>query len=245
MKRSIGLGLAIYFLVAGVGGHAAENRIGVSGTAHILVPPDQATFVFGIETWDRTVAKAKKDNDAVLKKMLSICDTFAIDRNNVQVDQISVEVERKGWNEKPVNAVEGYFVRRRISVVLSNLARFDDFLSGVLETGVNYLHGVDLQTTELKKHRDRARMLAIKAAREKAGELAKAIGQKAGRANSIQEVNDSWVSYYNSWWTGRSTSTNQNVVQESGTTGSGNSSESSAPGQITVRVTVNAEFQLD
>jgi len=51
----------------------------------------------------------------------------------------------------------GYFVRKNISITLKDVSKFEQLLSNVLQAGVNYVHGIDFRTTELRKHRDEAR----------------------------------------------------------------------------------------
>ena len=66
-------------------------------------------------------------------------------------------------------------------------------------------------TSELRKYRDQARDLAMKAASEKAQALANAAGAQTGCVLNINE--NSW-SYFNGLWGGRNNSLmTQNVVQ--------------------------------
>ena len=51
-------------------------------------------------------------------------------------------------------------------------------LSRVLLAGANHIYDIDFSTSELRKHRDAARALAMKAAQEKATDLAAAAGLK-------------------------------------------------------------------
>ena len=51
--------------------------------------------------------------------------------------------------------------------------------------GVNYVHGVEFRTTELRKHKDTARALAVKAAREKATAMAGELGPALGEPRTI------------------------------------------------------------
>jgi hypothetical protein len=88
----------------------------------------------------------------------------------------------------------------------------------------------------MRKYRDQARELAVKAAREKAEALARALGQDIGRAQQIEEVPD--MNY-----------------QFSGGMLSNSSYESSAPakvagpsmaaGQKTISASVTVQFELN
>ena len=110
---------------------------------------------------------------------------------------------------------------------------------------MNYVHGVQFRTTELRKYRDEARALAIKAAREKAIALTEELGQQVGEPHSIHEDRSEWWSWYGAWWGSRwGGGAAQNVIQNAGG-GSFSTEGGMAPGQISVsaRVTVSFEFE--
>ena len=50
----------------------------------------------------------------------------------------------------------------------SHVDQFEELLSRVLLAGANHIYDIDFSTSELRKHRDAARALAMKAAQEKA-----------------------------------------------------------------------------
>jgi hypothetical protein len=97
----------------------------------------------------------------------------------------------------------------------------------------------------LRKYRDQARELAMKAAQEKAQALASTAGAEAGCVLNINE--NSW-SYYNGWWFGRSQNQwTQNVVQNAAPGAGAGSSAGEEPislGQISVRAEISATFGL-
>lgn len=232
-------GLQLIFLAPSI--FAADRTIQVNGEAEVLVTPDKASIRAGIEYWDKNLAVARKSTDEALKKAIALAEEFKIAKESIQVEWINVELERRGWNEKPAHALEGYYVRRNVNFTLKNLDRFDDFLGRLLETGVNQIHGVDFQTSDLRKHRDAARELAMKAAQEKARDMAKAIGQKIGRANQINETQDIWSSFYGGYRGRAGSQMMQNVSVDR----LGPDSSASAVGKISVKATVSAVFQLD
>lgn len=215
----------------------ADTRlVTVNGDSEVVVAPDKVAIRVGIEYWDKNLQTARKHNEEALKKSLALAEEFKITKENLRIDHIGVEVERKGWNERPMHALEGYYVRRNLTFILKDLTRFDDFIGKLLDAGVNQIHGVEFQTSELRKYRDEARELAMKAAHEKAITLARAVGQKVGKAMQIKEEQDVWVSPYSAPRIGAMN------VQASG---GGAPTEASVPGMITVRASVSASFQLD
>jgi len=127
---------------------------------------------------------------------------------------------------------------------LGDLARFEDLLTDVLNAGVNYVQGIEFRTTELRKYRDEARALAVRAAQEKATALARELGQAAGKPQTITEQQSSWWSGYGAWWGSRwGSAMTQNTVQEY-QGGSLGVDSSVAPGQISVRASVAVSFEL-
>ena len=131
-------------------------------------------------------------------------------------------------------------------ITLRDISKFDDVLSGAIDSGANVVQGVQFLTSDLRKYRDQARDLAIKAAREKADALAAALGQKAGKAVTISEQRNSWFSYYGSWWGQSGGLQSQNVVQNAQSGGGEDLGEgdTTAPGQIRVTASVAVTFEL-
>jgi uncharacterized protein YggE len=78
-----------------------------------------------------------------------------------------------------------------MTITVRDLAKLDTLLESLIKAGGNRIDSIGYETSDLRKYRDQARDMAVKAAREKAGALAKALGQDIGRAQSIEEVMES------------------------------------------------------
>ncbi|PID56998.1 hypothetical protein CSB45_08725 [candidate division KSB3 bacterium] len=223
---------------------AEEQRtprlITVTGEADVRVVPNEVILLLGIETWDIQLKAAKSENDQRIQKIFDLAKKYKIEEKYIQTDYITLEPRYEDQYEH--RKFIGFFVKQSIAITIKDLSKFEHLLSDSLEAGVNYVHGVHFQTTELRKFRDQARSLAIKAAQEKAQHLAKGLGQKIGKPYNIQESTSDWWSLYSSHWAG-SNFTAQNVIQNmSGTTAS---SENIALGQIKVNAKVLVSFELE
>ena len=220
------------------------RTINVTGNAEVRVVPDEVVLTFGVETWDKVLSAAKNQNDERVKRIIAVANDQGVPAERIQTDFISVDPRyQDGYARQDFI---GYFVRKTIVVTLRDVSKFDALLSGALEAGATHVHGVQFQTTELRKHRDSARSLAIKAAREKAEALAGELGLKIGKATNIQENQNWWWSSYSSWWGYRGAPQAQNVMQNAG--GSGAPSDGGttiAPGQIAVNATVTVTFEME
>ena len=117
----------------------------------------------------------------------------------------------------------------------------------IVINGVNYIHGIDFQTTEFKKYREQARELALKAAKEKAEKMAAVLGQSVGAPIQISESYSGspwWYwSSWSGWGYGRNQSMAQNVI-ENVPGDSGEISETVALGKISIRAAVTVTFEL-
>ncbi|NLT41596.1 MAG: SIMPL domain-containing protein [Anaerolineae bacterium] len=219
----------------------SDRTVTVTGEAEVRVVPDEVVLTLGVETWDKDLAKAKRDSDLVINRLLGLAEESGIEERQVQTDYLSIEPRYDDYYDR--RQFLGYFVRKTVVVTLNDLSLFENFLSQALEAGVTHVHGIEFRTTELRKHRDQARALAVQAAQEKAAALCAELGEEVGRPTQIVEQYSRWWSPYSSWWGyGSGSSMMQNVVVQAGE--GGQYLGSTAPGQITVTASVSVTFAL-
>jgi uncharacterized protein YggE len=221
----------------------ALRTVTVTGEAEVRVVPDEVILTLGVETWDKNLGRAKAQNDRIVGQVLALAGEHGVPAEHVQTDYVSIDPRyRDGYYEQ--RDFIGYFVRKNIVITLRDLSSFEPLLSDALEAGVNYVHGVEFRTTELRKYRDEARALAVEAAREKAVALAGGLDEDVGAPLTIREEQAGWWSSYNAWWGGSwSGGMSQNVIQELG--GASYLADSTvAPGQIKVSARVSVTFEL-
>lgn len=252
MTKAKMLGLAAVVLVAvlvitawtDTDPEAGEPRlISVTGEAEVRVVPDEVILTLGVETWDKNLDLARRQNDQIVDKVLALAEEHGIAPLHVQTDYVGIEPRyRNGYYEE--RDFIGYFVHKTIVITVRDLTQFEGLLAAALDSGVNYVHGIQFRTTELRKYRDEARALAIQAAKEKAGALATELGQEIGEPQRIEEVQSGWGSGYNAWWGSRyGGGMSQNVIQEM-SAGTLPAQGSLSPGQINVNATVAVSFVL-
>jgi len=226
----------------------AEPQINVSGSAEVKVAPDEIHLSVGVETRDENLNVAKQQNDERISSALAFLKGGGVKDKDVQTDFITVEPDYD-YNKSHVQPV-AYIVRKSIEIKLGTITNFEGTLTGLLTNGVNYVHGIDFRTSQLRKYRDEARAMAIKAAKEKADAMASALGVKRGKVCNIN-VNDwsgGWGGYGNNW--GARWGNNyqvQNAVQNLGDiAGAADAAgETFSVGQISVSATVNVSFLIE
>jgi uncharacterized protein len=240
MLRSL---LAFFILVSGSLWCVAQqpSTISVSGDAEVRVIPNEVILTVGVQSADPSLRTAKAANDVAIKHALEVTARHGVPAKNVQTDYISIAPRYE--RDEVTSKLLGYVVRKSLTVRLDDFSKFEAVFTDLLDAGVNVVHGIEFRTTELRKYRDQARSLAIKAALEKAQALAQTAGRRAGMTLSITDQGGGWSSPYNSWWGSGYGGMMQNVVQNGG---SGGSTEGAlAPGQITVTARVSITVALE
>ncbi|MGZ8842883.1 MAG: SIMPL domain-containing protein, partial [Pyrinomonadaceae bacterium] len=192
------------------------------------------------ENVDKQLMVANKKTDDIVRQVLAIARKHNVKPEDVQTSHISVE-PKHNWDDisfeerqKVKRVFIGYEVSKTAVIRLRDISRFSELLADVLQAGITRLSNLEFRDSQIRKHRDQARVMAIRAAQEKANLLARENGQSIGPAYSISEyAGDS----------GRS-----NVAQNVTSVISGDlsSSESAiAPGSISVTAQVTVRFKLN
>lgn len=229
---------------------AAEQprTITVSGEALVNVVPDEVIVRLGIETFSTKLEESKAANDAAATSLVKAIKALGVEDKHLQTDQVWIEVQYKDGGVRA--GVAGYLARRGYTVTLQDPKKYEELISTALKSGANVLMGHEFRTTELRKHRDQARAMAIKAAREKAVALAEGLGCSIGAPRSINEspVYSTYWGYWGYWggW-GRNYGggMSQNVMQDAGGAGPGDSgTEAMQVGRIGIRAQVSVVFDL-
>jgi uncharacterized protein YggE len=246
LSRSGGLSLAVFavaLMVTPVASAQEDRRITVTGEADVRVVPDEVVLTLGVETDDMNLAAAKAENDARMARVIQAAERAGLPQNLIRTDYLGIE-PRYDYDGRE-RIFLGYWVQKSVSLTLRDIDAFEDLLSAVLEAGANYVHGIQFRTTELRSHRDRARSLALEAAREKAEMMAGELGHSVTGTVLIREDRSGWWSSYGGWWRGgRGGYMSQNVVQNA-QPGGGAAEGVTAPGQISVIANVTVTFELE
>lgn len=214
---------------------APPRLISTSGDAIIYVVPDEAVVGFGVETFHKNLEEARGASDAAAARLVKAVKALGVEDKYIQNDRLMVEIVYK--DNHAYQGIEGYLTRRFYSVVLKDTKKLDALLDAVMKNGANQLGGVEFRTTELRKHRDEARKLAIKAAAEKAAMLASQLECKLGKPYTINEGGEGYQVLQNAW-----ANSAQNAEHAVG--GGAEGGETTPMGQISIRATVSVSFDL-
>jgi uncharacterized protein YggE len=217
-----------------------QHTINVTGDAEVKVVPDRVTIMFGVETRDNNLAIASSKTDAAVKRVISAARQIGVDESDIQTDLIQVSI---AYDEKAHGIISYYTTNKGIQVVLKDVSKFETLLQAGLKAGANRIDDVTFATSEIRKYRDQARAMAVKAAIEKAHDLATAAGVHiADRPLNINSSSGGGLFYGMGRGYGYGT---QNAVQNSAGMSGGTTEGSVALGKISVNATVEMIFQIE
>jgi uncharacterized protein len=217
-----------------------ERTISTTGEATVYVVPDRVVVSIGIETFAAELDAATASNEAAGRKLVQAVLGLNVEKKDIATDKLQVEIQRRYENGRYVD-VDGYFVRRAYAVTLKDVTRFERLVETALKNGANQIQAVTFSTTELRKYRDQARQMAIRAAREKAVMLARELDCTVGKPKTINESGAN-VYFGGYRWDRGGSMTGQNAVQL--IAGPPDTGEALPLGQIAVSASVSVTFEM-
>lgn len=243
------LATAIVLLVDPAAAEEPRRSVSVTGEAEVRVAPDEVIVQMSAESRHKALMNAVAETNRAIATVLVLAkDKLKVPEKYVQTDYVQIQPHYQSCRREYSNSagdcdpteVEYYQVKRGVEIRLRDLDKFDRLLMESLKSGITHIDNVEFRTTELRKHRDKARALAAQAAKEKALAAATALGAKLGPVTSISVDTVLWS--YGNRSGRRGGPMTQNVMQEAGGGGEG---AGLALGQISVTARMSATFSLE
>jgi uncharacterized protein len=227
----------------------STRTVQVGGTAVVNVTPDRALIQLGVQSNGRTAADVQAANATAIERVTRAVKVSGIEARDISTDWYVIEPIYHDYDSLQI---KGYRINNTIAITLREVSKVNQVINAAMQAGANQVINVELYTSELRKYRDQARELAMKAAVEKAQALAGAAGAQTGCVLTISE--NTW-SYYNGWWWGgygggrTQNLWTQNTVQNAAPAAGGEAGALSEAGpvslgQISVKAEVSATFSL-
>ena len=221
------------------------RSIQVSGTAVVNVSPDRTLIQLGVQSNGRTPKEVQSRNAVTIGKVIKAVRSLGVEAKDISTDRYIIQPVYEPYDSL---YIDGYRIYNIISITMRDVDETSDAIAAAFQAGANQVVNVEFYTSELRKYRDQAREMAMKAASEKANALAKAAGTDTHCVLNISE--NSW-SHFNgwNWWYGGNNQNlwTQNAVQNVAPTSQGAPTGDESPvsmGQISIRAEVSATFGL-
>lgn len=209
---------------------SAIPQVCVAGEGKIKVRPDQAVLNVSIETKGAKAIDVKKENDIAVDRVLQLIKKMNLPKEDVMTQNVTLYPNYDYEKKK-----HSYVATQTISIQLKDLSKYAELSEGLVDAGVNRIDNIEFKSSKLKALQSEARKMAIKDAKLKAEDYVNALGQKMGKAITVND--NSQVSYPMPMY--------KNMMQASMSNGDQAQSETLAIGEIEIVANVSVCFALD
>lgn len=164
-----------------------EPHIYVEGSAEVEVAPETAFLSVLIEESNPSAEEAKQVVDARSRKLIALSKELGITGTDISTSGFNIAPHYDYENGRSV--YRGTTVSRTIDLTLNNLERYPALLKALIDSGVSRTLNHELDVKNREEVLSRARVKAMKDARQKAQMLAQSQDMKLGGVHSISEFN--------------------------------------------------------
>jgi uncharacterized protein YggE len=167
---------------------AQENHrfININGTSELVRSADQINFSVQIKTIAVTIERSKVTNDNDLAELLSILKKIGINSDDIVVSPIRLGKNYE-YDRERQRKLTGYFTDVNVTFRLTDLSKYYE-LANQLSAGNDFeITSSSYGISDYEIQHKAALENALKAAKEKAEYMAKALGQKLGDVIEIEE----------------------------------------------------------
>jgi len=182
------LGLVVVLLLAGVGAAEDEPRtITVTAVAEIRLPTEYIVINGTVVTKAGEPVQAQANNDLRVKALLAEVTKLGVAQKDIQTGYVSLEPKWR-WESRDRHVFDGYESSKAIRITVRDLSTYDSLITGMLKAGMNHINSVTLCSDKEIETRRQARIMAVKAAKEKAQYMVEHLGEKVDKVQSVSEV---------------------------------------------------------
>ena len=151
--------------------------ISISAQGEVRLPAEIAQLQIGVESKERTAARAAAEAASVLSRVLTAMEGLGFNRDSMPTTDYSVGVDMDWENQKVI----GYTATTAVELRLEDLSALGKVIDTALEAGANDVASVRFDVKDRRSARDQAIRAAFDTARRDAEVLAQASESSLGR----------------------------------------------------------------
>src|SRR5215467_8125694 len=152
--------LVLLSSLAGAEDKLPPRVVRVIGTADVKTVPDQAVVELGVEKQSVSAALAKKSADAAAQDILADLRRNGVAEKDMQTTFLAL---RPQFNYRKGMKISYFVAEQTILFTVRDLPRLDSLLESLIKAGGNRIDSIRYEVSDLRKYRDEARDLAVKA----------------------------------------------------------------------------------
>lgn len=165
------------------------HTIVVTGEGQAFGEPDIAYVSLGVSATNVDVGLAVSQANDAMDRITAALGSLGIDAKDIQTTYYNV------WPEQPINPETGeaagptkYHVDSTLQVKVRQIDQAGDVIQKALDSGANTVNGLSFSIDDPKPLQTEARKAAVDDARQRATELASALGVSVGDPMTVSET---------------------------------------------------------
>jgi uncharacterized protein YggE len=166
----------------------SPGTIEVYADGTVLVEPDAASIVIGVDINQPNLADAQAEADTKMTEVIAAIVAAGIPAESIQTTWYNVSVINEYDEYGRMKGVIGYQVSHQVTVVTEDLDGLGALIDSVVDKGANSIYGITFFAKDSTAATSQARTLAVENAAAKAQELAAAAGVELGPLVKVSET---------------------------------------------------------
>ena len=218
--------LILLFSTVMIAQNMEQASVDVIGEGVVYVVPDEVTIRVQVENEGQDPKELKQTNDRIVTEVLAFIKSQRIDDKDVLTQYIRL-TKNYDYQTKAYK----FIANQSISIRLKDLDKYETLMSGLLESGINRIEGINFSSSKKDELKSQARVKAMQNAKLKAEEYADVLDQSIGKAIKISEYQINYP-----------IPRNEGMLK---TMSDGGGQQTISPGEMELKVTVNVKFILN
>ncbi|MFC1992088.1 SIMPL domain-containing protein [Chloroflexota bacterium] len=166
-----------------------QQGIWVNAEGKVVAVPDIATLSLGIEAQAESVAAAQLQASDAMDKVMAALKNEGIADKDIQTQYFSIQKMTRWDNDKQIEVVTGYRVTNQVSAKIRKIESAGEIIDVVANAGgdLTRINNISFSVEDPTQYYGEARIAAMKAAEEKAKQLASLAGVTLGVPTFVTE----------------------------------------------------------
>jgi hypothetical protein len=209
-----------------------ERTLNVNGVGEVKLAPDVAYIYIGVHTEAASAGEAVTSNNAQTEALTAALKAAGVDEKDLSTSNFSIWPQTQYGPDGQTTGTN-YVVDNSVFVAVRDLESLGDLLDSAIDAGANSINSIQFDVADKSDAMKAARAKGVENAKAQAQELASAAGVKLGEIRSVSFFDSAPYPYFD----GR------------GGGGGGGAEMAAAvpiqPGQLTLTVTVNMTYEIE
>ncbi len=154
-------------------------HVTTTGYGEVVATPDMATFSVKVVDTTMTAEQAKQSVDETVDLFLKKLSDAGLSKDSITSSNLYLAPQYHYPKSGKAELV-GYRATRGINVTVKDLSHLNEYLDMAIQAGINQVDNIQLKVSNQAEFQQKARMAAIKDARESAASLALGFQKQLG-----------------------------------------------------------------